>query len=192
MKRNLLLPISFCILMSSAFDCKAIPNPYAFIADLKEAINGENEEKMTELLNRGGYPDVYNRGEETLLIYAIRRGSVPMVQALLRRGANVNLTPDSFDSPLIVAVKALKFVSREKSNEVASHKKIVHILLAAGASNNTQSLDSESTPETMAARWGFTDLAEAIRIAPGKRGIKRKNVPDMCGKTAQMYLKTPQ
>ena len=75
---------------------------------------------MTELLNAGATPDVYDEQRNTPLIYASRDGSTEIAKSLIDNGADVNWIDGENVTPLILA-------------SFKNHPQIVEMLLERGA-----------------------------------------------------------
>ena len=75
---------------------------------------------VTQLLNAGATPDVYDGGRNTPLIYASRDGSTAIAKSLIEKGADVNWIDGENVTPLILA-------------SFKNHPQIVEMLLARGA-----------------------------------------------------------
>ncbi|VDK17761.1 unnamed protein product [Anisakis simplex] len=133
------------------------------------------------LLEKGGDKE---RQEElhTALMEASMDGHYEVARLLLDHGAPVNLTSDSFESPLTLAAcgghaKLVELLldrgaEMEEPNDEGytplmeasreGHLDVVRILLNRGAQTNTQTDETGETALTLAACGGFKDVVEQL------------------------------
>ena len=125
------------------------------VRELMNAVANGNSRKVFEILDSGLNVDVtFERDESefsgmTALMVASVRGNPEMVEALIKRGANVNLKRYVGDTPLMLAAGS-------------DNVKTVSLLLKAGADPNVKEISphaGELTPLTLAI-----NLSEQHRI----------------------------
>lgn len=130
------------------------PDGTAIVTPLSMAATQGYHEIVTVLLAAGAEPNCpLTACGETALIYAVRKGSIETVRALLRAGAK---QPIIFmgETPLSIALEA-------------EHTDIANLLLDAGAAE-ARSSDADATPLYIAAIQGNLRLATLLvqREAP--------------------------
>ncbi|MFI5460653.1 MAG: ankyrin repeat domain-containing protein [Isosphaerales bacterium] len=123
---------------------------------LVRAVASNDLKAVTALLAKRANANVKNSVEVPVLVIAIRCGSAPMVEALLKNRADPNVRDvDSDSTPLWEALDL----------EAADRTEIVKSLLAAGADVNAASRKEEDllegvTPLMIAAAGGSEDLVQ--------------------------------
>ncbi len=121
-----------------------------------KAVAGNDLNAVTALLAQGADANVKNSVEMPVLVMAIRRGSVPVVEALLKHGANPDVrTVDTDLPPLLFAV----------GSDAPVRAKIAKALVLAGANVNAASRKKGTrlfgiTPLMVAAANGCDDLVQ--------------------------------
>lgn len=119
---------------------------------VEAAALGENESVLAAL-EQGADVSLANLSGRTLLHAAARRGNVALLQALIARGADLELVGEHLDSPLMHAVHSGK-------------TEAVALLLDAGAKVNAQVGRFGFTALTTAIQWGSLPMVELL-IARG-------------------------
>ena len=104
----------------------------------------------------------------TLLHDAALKGYVPIVELLLRKGADVNALNGSGGTPLHDAA-------------LGGHVEAASLLLGRGASINAQEVESGNTALANAASWGRLNLVNLLLDKGADAKLKNK-----AGKTALM------
>ena len=123
---------------------------------LVKAVACSDLKAVTALLAEGADANVKNSVEMPILIMAIRRGSAPVVEALLKHGAGPNVrTVDTDLTPLLFAV----------GPDAPVRAEIAKALVAAGANVNAASRKKGTrlfgiTPLMVAAANGCDDLVQ--------------------------------
>ncbi len=121
------------------------------------AIQDNRIEAVEKLITTG--TDVNMRGDDenksTPLMSAVTWGTPEMVELLLRKGANPNLTDTYNHTPLMMAIL---FRTEDEINVV----KIVRALLAAGADKTIASTDGKTVYE-MAVDNRYPEVAELLK-----------------------------
>jgi ankyrin repeat protein len=118
---------------------------------LEHAIEVDNQEIVTALLEKGASLEDADMYEQTPLIYTIKNGSVKMMEFLIEKGVNINQSDASGNPPLIHAIRSNK-------------PEMLEALLKKGADVNKpgqygktplQYAKEENNPEIMAAlqKW---------------------------------------
>jgi ankyrin repeat protein len=123
---------------------------------LVKAVASSDLKAVTDLLTQGADANVKNSVEMPVLIMAIRRGSAPVVEALLKHKADPNVRLVDTDLPLLVLVVGLDAPVRAE---------IAKALIAAGADLNAASRKRNTelfgvTPLMVAAADGCDDLVQ--------------------------------
>jgi hypothetical protein len=120
---------------------------------LVKAVANDDLKRVTALLAEGADANVKNSVEIPVLVMAIRRGSAPIVEALLKNRADPNVRDVDTDSPPLM--------------EALDRPDIVKILLVAGADVNAASrkegdLLMGMTPLMLAATDGSEDVVQVL------------------------------
>ena len=125
---------------------------------LVKAVASNDLKAVTALLAKAANANVKNSMEVPVLVMAIRLGSAPMVEALLKNKADPNVR--NVDTDLTPLWEALGL-------KAADGTEIVKLLVAAGADVNTASRKEEDllagmTPLMLAAVSGSEDLVQLL------------------------------
>ncbi|MFC1764701.1 ankyrin repeat domain-containing protein [Planctomycetota bacterium] len=127
------------------------------ISELFKAIQSNNPEKAKEIIAQGPeilLLNVRTNSGDTLLIHAIKTGSLPLVETLIAGGAGVSVRNRTGDTPL-------------HSAALGGYKDVVELLIAGGADVNAKDRRG-NTPLNLAKRGGHTEIVELLH----KRGAK--------------------
>jgi len=100
------------------------------------------------------------------LLLACKNGDVALAKEAIKRGADVNIKNKKGQTALLIAVE-------EKETEVT--KRIVEMLIKAGADVNAKRGWFGKTPLTIAIEKGNKEIAELLRDAETKRDTKDKD-----------------
>lgn len=130
---------------------------------------GEITEVAAFLRRYGTAADARDKFGHTALLYAAENGYAPVVELLLKKGADVNETSMIGTSPLMEAARE-------------GHKDIVEILLNKGALPDKKDLASGKTALMYAARNGHRDVV--AQLLGSGCAVDAK---DMDGQTALIY-----
>ncbi len=143
-------------LLGSQDDKIVVDNVETETGPLVKAVAGNDLNAVTDMLAQGADANVKNSIEMPVLVMAIRRGSVPVVEALLKHGAGPNVRMVDTDlTPLLQAV----------SLDAPVRAEIAKALLAAGADLNATCRKKDTrlfgvTPLMVAAASGCDDLVQ--------------------------------
>ena len=175
--------LSLCkILVEAGAGVNAHSDDYKESALTLAAYKGHIE--VVQYLLDVGSADPEHRAEElhTALMEASMDGHTDVARLLIDRGAQVNMPPDSFESPLTLAacgahIELAKLLLERNANvdeandegymplmEAAreGHVDMVKLLLEHGANVNAQAEETQETALTLACGSGYLDVVETL------------------------------
>ena len=132
---------------------------FSFESFLIRAVEDDNINLLTFLININTSPDATNDRGLTALMYGSYSGRDKAVSILLQANANPNLQRDDGTTPLFMTAQN-------------GHSEIVCILLQANANINLQRYDG-ATPLFMAAQNGHSDIVSILLQANANPNLQR-------------------
>ena len=167
---------------------------FSFESSLVTAVEDNNINLLTFLININTSPDATNDRGETALLYGSFYGRDKAVGILLQANANPNLQCDEGTTPLHMAaqqgysdivsifLQANANPNLQKDSDATplfiaaqnGHSDIVSILLQANANPNLQ-YDDGSTPLYIAAQNGHSDIVSILLQANANPNLQRAN-----------------
>ena len=134
---------------------------FSFESSLIRAVENNNINLLTFLININTSPDATNDRGWTALMYGSYYGQDKAVSILLQANANPNLQRDDGTTPLFIAAQN-------------GHSDIVSILLQANANSNLQKING-STPLFIAAQNGDSDIVGILLQANANPNLQKVN-----------------
>lgn len=145
----------------------------ASAADLADAAQAQDFERVTALLQQGAAVDEQQRDGATALLWAVQWDDVATARALIAAGANVTIANRTGASPLQLAA-------------INGNADMLKLLLDAGADANAKLSSTGDTALMMAARTGVPAAIEALLAA----GADANAVESWSGTTPLMWAAT--
>ena len=133
------------------------------ISELFKAIQSNNPEKAKEIIAQGPeilLLNVRTNSGDTLLIHAIKTGSLPLVETLIAGGAGVSVRNRTGDTPL-------------HSTALGGYKDVVELLIASGADVNAKDRRG-NTPLNLARQRGHTEIIDILTKAAEEQATSEK------------------
>jgi ankyrin repeat protein len=119
---------------------------------------GAQAETIIFLIGAGAGPDSPDKSGVTALHRAVRQRCSAAVEALLNRGANARLRNKSGSTPLHLAVQNTGRGGSGRPESQAQQKRIIELLLEAGASPQDRDPSGKSVKQCVRSEWLATLL----------------------------------
>lgn len=156
--------------------------PAAIIASLEKRTYKEDEAffaEAAELFSKDSMEQTDNEGRAAVH-YAAERGHAGMLQVMIEKGVNINLTQDE---PGDAGVTALHCAC------VRGHEDVVRLLMAAGADDTLANPDGETPAHYVVKERRFGGSLSPEQMSSLLRELKNINIPREDGRTPLMLLK---
>ena len=156
--------------------------PAIIIASLKKRSCKADEvffEEAARLFSRESMEETDNDGRAAIH-YAAENGHAGMLQVMIEKGVNVNLTQDS---PGDAGATALHCAC------AGGHEDVVRLLISAGADDTLANSDGETPAHYVVKERSFGGSFTAEQKAGLLKELKNINIPREDGKTPLMMLK---
>jgi ankyrin repeat protein len=115
-------------------------------------------DEIKSALEDGANPNVFNSNGQTALQYAAYYGHLPVVEALLTAGADIDIRTE--EKGVGIGMTALSFIAG--SGYTRGHEAIIQTLVAAGADIDAQT-GQGTTPLMLAASSGVAGFPQAVK-----------------------------